>query len=115
MADLSGIILTVLGVSFEATSTIYTYAKDAKHASKDIQQLSNEIFALIGEQTLSRDTDALSEQVLDERHLKVLKETLDSLNELLSRLTEPKSKLQKHIQRLKWPLKDTETAKYLQK
>lgn len=48
MADLSGIILTVLGVSFEVTSTIYTYAKDVKNASKDIQQLSNEIFALIG-------------------------------------------------------------------
>ena len=48
MADLSGLIFTVLGVSFEITSIMYSYAKDVKHASKDMQQLANEIFALIG-------------------------------------------------------------------
>ena len=48
MADLSSLIFTVLGVSFEVTSIIYTYAKDVKRASKDMQQLSNEIFALVG-------------------------------------------------------------------
>lgn len=48
MADISGLVLTVLGLSFKVASAIYSYSNDVKDAKGDIQQLSNETFALIG-------------------------------------------------------------------
>ncbi len=48
MADISGLVMTVLDLSFNLASTLYTYAKDVRGARGDIQQLNNEPFALIG-------------------------------------------------------------------
>ena len=122
MADLSGLILTVLGVSFEIASTLYSYSKQVKGASKEIQQLSNELFALIGviehvkmqrersppdqqtDQLMAQDTQSLS---------RVLNETVEFLHELQDSLATPKSRFQAMAQKLKWPLQEKDTKKHL--
>ena len=122
MADLSGLILTVLGLSFDIASTLYSYSKDVKGASKEIQQLSNELFALIGviehvkrqrerslpdqpaKQLMADDNGSLS---------RVLNETVDFLHELQDSLATPKSRFQAMAQKLKWPLQEKDTKNHL--
>lgn len=48
MADVSGLIIAVITVSFKVTSKIWSYCKDVKNAPKEIEMLSSEIFALGG-------------------------------------------------------------------
>ena len=66
--DVSGLVLTSLGISFEIASTLYNYGKQVRGARRDIQNLSNELFGLIGalehlktqqEQTITHHTDPL--------------------------------------------------------
>ena len=121
MADLSGLILTVLGLSFDIASTLYSYSKDVKGASKEIQQLSNELFALIGviehvkmqrerspdeqaKQLMARDTESIS---------RVLNETIEFLQQLQDSLATPKSRFQAMAQKLKWPLQEKDTKSHL--
>ena len=46
--DISGLVATSLGICFEVASTLYSYGKQVKGARKDIQNLTNELFGLIG-------------------------------------------------------------------
>ena len=46
--DLSGLVVTGLGLCFEVASTLYSYGKQVKGARKEIQILTNELFGLIG-------------------------------------------------------------------
>lgn len=128
MADVSGLVLTVLGFSFEVASTIYSYAKDVKGAKNEIQQLSNEIFALIGvlERMKVQQSQTASGQSIDQSKVfaqeesqaslvKVLHESLEFLQELHKRLTVPKSRFQSKLQKLTWPLKESETSQHLQR
>ena len=48
MADLSGLVVSALAVSFEIASTLYGYGKQVKGARKEIRALSGELFGLIG-------------------------------------------------------------------
>lgn len=48
MADLSGLVISALAISFEIASTLYSYGKEVKGARKDIRSISNELFGLIG-------------------------------------------------------------------
>ena len=122
MADLSGLILTVLGLGYELASTLYSYSKDVKGASRDIQQLSNELFALIGvlqhikmqrenepanqqtRNTMLNDTDSLT---------RVLNETIEFLQELQDSLAPKRSRHEKVAQRMKWPLQGKEVKGHL--
>lgn len=122
MADLSGLILTVLGLSFDIASTLYSYSKDVKGAFKQIQQLSNELFALIGviehikmqrerespgqpvKESMANDTESLN---------RVLNETIEFLHDLQISLAVPKGRLQAMAQKLKWPLQENATKAHL--
>lgn len=46
--DVSGLVATGLGLCFEVASALYSYGKDVKAAKKEIRDLSNELFGLIG-------------------------------------------------------------------
>ena len=128
MADVSGLVLTVLGVSFQVASAIYSYSSDVKDAKGDIQQLSNEIFALIGvlerlkvnqdQISTGKSTDHskafLQESNQDSlRH--VLQQSLEFLQDLHKRLESPKTRSKAKIQKLKWPFEQKETARHLQR
>ncbi|MCJ1437034.1 hypothetical protein MMC27_006419 [Xylographa pallens] len=129
MADFSGLILTVLGVSFDLASTLYSYAKDVKGAKNAIQQLSNELYALIGVlEHLKRQQEQISQsenkpdrpkalvRPSDEGNLTaILSECLDFLNELQENLKIPASRLQSTLHKLKWPLKDSEMKGHLRR
>lgn len=126
MADISGLVLTVVGVSFNLVSSLYAYAKEVKDARNDIQQLSNELFALIGvlerlkiQQGLhpiktTKEQDFPSPPTPTGLR-RVLHETLDFLEEIERSLATPTSRLHAKIQRMKWPLKDSETKQHLQR
>ena len=124
MADLSGLILTVLGLSFEISSTIYNYSQDVKAASDGMQRLSSELFAVIGvlehvklqrqQKTLTQSS--LKEEANDSDNLKrVLEETLVFLQELKASLDPPQGRLKVALQKMKWPLKEKETQSHLQR
>lgn len=121
MADLSGLILTVLGLSFEIASTLYSYSKDVKGASKEIPQLRNELFALIGviehvkmQRERSPDQQAKQSMACDnESFSRVLNETIEFLQELQDCLATPKSRFQAVAQKLKWPLQEKDTKSHL--
>ncbi|MCJ1286866.1 hypothetical protein MMC26_006212 [Xylographa opegraphella] len=129
MADISGLVLTVLGVSFELASTLYSYAREVKEAKNAIQQLSNELYALIGVlEHLKRQQEQLSlsgsksearealMQSYDESTLSsILIECLDFLHELQKSLKMPTGRLRSTLHKLKWPLKDADTKEHLQR
>ena len=48
MADVSGLVISTLAISFEIASTFYSYGKQVKGARKEIQALGNELYGLIG-------------------------------------------------------------------
>ncbi|KAL9124775.1 MAG: hypothetical protein Q9217_005928 [Psora testacea] len=64
MADVSGLVISVLAVSLEVASTLYSYGKEVKGARRDIQSLSNELFGLIGvlEHLKSREEQNLAKE-----------------------------------------------------
>lgn len=131
MADISGIILTCLGLSFEVASTIYNYAKDVHDAKQDIQSLSNELFALIGVLERMKMQQGHQEQLssatlVDNRKAfarkenqpiirQVLQQTIEFLQDLHARLVPPKSRFQARLQKLKWPFKEGETKRHLER
>ena len=123
MADLSGLILTVLGLSFNVASTLYTYSQNVKAASDGIPRLSTELFALIGilehvKLQRQRAVPASSAQSLGvgstESLRKVLEDTLGFLPKLKAALDPPQGRFKSAVQKLKWPLKEKETSSYLQ-
>ena len=122
MADISGLIVTVLGLSFELTSTLYSYSRDVKGASKDIQQLSTELFALIGVlehikiQRDHKSSDLQERSIVTtetENLTRVLNETIEFLHGLQDSLAPPKSRFHAVAQKLKWPLKEKDTQAHL--
>lgn len=128
MADVSGLVLTVLGVSFQVASAIYSYSSDVKDAKGDIQQLSNEIFALIGvlerlkvnqdHISTGKSTDhskAFSQESNQDSIRHVLQQSLEFLQDLHKRLESPKTQFKAKIQKLKWPFEQKETARHLQR
>lgn len=128
MADISGLILTVLGVSFQVASAIYSYSSDVKDAKGDIQQLSNEIFALIGvlerlkvnQEQISTGksidhSKAFSQESNQDSLRHVLHQSLEFLQDLHKRLEFPKTRFKAKIQKLKWPFEQKETTQHLQR
>lgn len=128
MADISGLVLTVLGISFQVASAIYSYTSDVKDAKGDIQQLSNEIFALIGvlerlkvnqdQISTGKSTDlskAFSQESNQDSLLHVLQQSTEFLQDLHRRLEAPKTRSQAKIQKLKWPFERKETTQHLQR
>ncbi len=128
MADISGLVLTVLGVSFQVASAIYSYSSDVKDAKGDIQQLSNEIFALIGvlerlkvnqDQIFTgKSTDhskAFSQESNQDSLRHVLQQSLEFLQDLRKSLESPKTRFQAKIQKLKWPFEQKATTQHLQR
>lgn len=128
MADISGLVLTVLGISFQVASAIYSYSSDVKDAKGDILQLSNEIFALIGvlerlkvnqdQISCGKSTDyskVFSKESNQDSLRHVLQQSIVFLNDLHKRLEPPKTRFQVKIQRLKWPFEQNETAQHLQR
>lgn len=65
MADVSGLVISALAISFEIASTLYSYGKDVKGAKKEIQSISNELFGLIGvlEHLKSRHDQGLDDDI----------------------------------------------------
>ena len=143
--DVSGLVLTSLSICFEVTSTLYSYGKQVKGAKRDIQNLSNELFGLIGalehlkiqqEQQTAHEAGSFrplpnpetnwdgqnadngkqhgsakdSHQASD---ASVLKQTLEFLQELQKSLNAPKGRWCAAVQRLKWPLRESEVQKHL--
>lgn len=129
MTDISGLILTCLGLTFEVASTIYNYAKDVRDAKNEIQQFSNELFALIGvlermktqqeqQEQLSLGTPADKSKAFARKEnmpilQQVLQQSIEFLQELHNHLAAPKTHFQVRIQRLKWPFKEGETKRHL--
>jgi hypothetical protein len=124
MADVSGLILTVVGLSLNVASTIYSFAQNVRAASDSIRGLSSELYALIGvleHMKLQRQQAAPSEpEASPEFHgpsstKQVLEETLVFLQELKKSLDPPQSRVKVAVQKMKWPLKETETNSHLQR
>ena len=124
MADLSGLILTVLDLSFNVAKNLYHYSKNVKTASDGIQQLSNELFALIGvlehlklqRHSQNIETSTAIEALKETDSLpRVLKETVVFLRELQESLKVPESRLKSTLQQLKWPFKEDEINGHLQR
>jgi hypothetical protein len=132
--DLSSTILTFLGLTYGLTSTLYSYAREVKDAKRDIQDLSSELFALIGvlEHLKRQQSDAWNDsgnglvvaQSAGDGSIRedstmpidatrnVLNETMVFVQELYKTLEIPKKR---SIQRLTWPLKDSQTKSHLQR
>lgn len=128
MADVSGLVLTVLGISFKVASIIYSYAKAVHGAGNEIRQLSNELFALIGVlERMKRQQDEMSQGKSDDRSKAfaqednqaslrtVMQESLEFLQDLQDSLEIPKGRFQARLQKLEWPLKESEVKQHLQR
>ncbi len=145
--DVSGLVVTGLGICFQVASTLYSYGIQVKGARKDIQNLSNELYGLIGalehlkiQHEDQADFEAkplapplYSEKIEDnpkvdedgqrssvkkahqENTAQVLKQTVEFLQELQESLQAPKSRLGTVVQRLKWPLKESEVENHLKR
>ena len=137
--DVSGLVITSLSLCFEVTSTLYSYGKQVKGARRDIQNLSNEVFGLIGalehlklhqeqhameasnappaysetEVAAATSTHDIKDKPHRETFVTVLKQTLEFLQELQESLGEPKSRLRAAAQLMKWPLREGEVQKHL--
>lgn len=124
MADVSGLILTVISLSLNVASTIHGFAQNVRPASESIRGLSSELFALIGvleHMKLQRQQAAPSEleASLNSRGpsstKQVLEDTLVFLQELRKSLEPPQSRVKVAVQKMRWPLKETETNSHLQR
>ena len=124
MADVSGLILTVLGLSFNVASMLYTYAKDVRDARGDIQRLSNELFALTGvlqhmkiQQERAPGLDVVDLSLIEESNgsivREVLQECIEFLQDIHQKLAIPKNRLQAKIQKMRWPFQDNEMRQHL--
>ena len=141
--DISGLVLTGLGIGFEVASVLYGYGRDVKSARKEICELSSELFGLIGvldhlkaqhgqSSSLSVDNKPpayddlkdISANGSDERTASdqpgyrediasMLKQTIDLLSEMHKALAQPKNKIKSAVQRLAWPLQEREAKKFL--
>ncbi len=64
LMDVSGLVVTGLGICLQVTSTLYNYGMQVKGARREIQSLTNELFGLIGaleHVKLQREHHALQE------------------------------------------------------
>lgn len=142
--DVSGLVVTGLGICFELASTLYSYGKDVKGARRDIQSLSTELFGLIGalehfklqNEQLSAQAEQSSQPPpyveIDNiqsktKHTKeesakdgsqeniasVLEQTVSFLRELQQSLKIPPNRLNAAIHFIKWPLRESEVNRHL--
>ncbi|KAL9609937.1 MAG: hypothetical protein Q9167_005333 [Letrouitia subvulpina] len=145
--DVSGLVVTGLATCFEVASLLYSYGKQVKGARRDIQNLSNELFGLIGalehlkiqqEHNAAQDAESsqpppYQEMEIDDNTSKtnygkesisdsntqppnmasVLKQTIEFLRELQQSLLEPKGRLNAAIHLMKWPLRESEVQRHL--
>jgi chromosome segregation ATPase len=112
--------ITILDFAFRISSQIYTYTKDVKEARRDIDALSNELFALIGVIERLRHSDGHGDAKINTLHsqpefLRVMNETLEFLQNLHATLETPQARLDKMLQKMKWPLKGEETKRHLER
>ena len=136
MMDVSGLVITVLSVSFELASELYSYAQRVRGARRDIQALSNELFGLIGalehfklqqERKLEdipastkppqyAEKDPSTDSIGQPANVSsILSQTLEFLNELQGTLSKPMGRVQATVQLLKWPLKEGDMQKHLKR
>ena len=125
MADLSGLILTALGLSYELTSSLYTYAKSVKSAKDDIHKLSTELFALIGalehinRQNKQSSSSDHAKGVAQVPHREMFQNVLDDcirfLKELRTVLIIPKGQLQARRYKMLWPFKESQTRQHIER
>lgn len=143
--DLSGLVVTSLALCFETASMLYSYGTRIKGARKEIQGLSNELFGLIGalehlkhqrEQALREEKDsqrppAYAEIDQSSHNLKggtpetpdvhqenlesILKETVDFLKTLKDSLAQPKGRLNSAVHFAKWPLRESEVKRHIER
>jgi hypothetical protein len=107
MADAFGLAVTV----GQILAALYDYGKNAKEARDDINKLSLELFALKG--TLEYVDQQKDTRLVDPAGVEVLKQTRNFLDALLTELIEPRSKVKRVLQSLKWPLNQDDTTKHL--
>jgi hypothetical protein len=118
--DVSGLVLTVLGLSYQLTSTLYSYAAGVKNAKTEIKQLGTELFGLIGAlEQVKRQQERLpsyaeSEHFSSRSNLEpVLTQALALLQELIAGLETPASRVKAALQKLTWPLSASSTKNAL--
>ncbi|KAL9046164.1 MAG: hypothetical protein Q9214_000932 [Letrouitia sp. 1 TL-2023] len=145
--DASGLVVTGLAICFEVASLLYSYGKQVKGARRDIQNLSNELFGLIGalehvkiqqehhaaEDAESSQPPPYHEMEIDDttsetdygkndssinithppKMASVLKQTIEFLRELQQSLVEPKGRLNAAMHLMKWPLRESEVQRHL--
>lgn len=101
-------------------SSLYEYSSAVKDSKDDIRRLTQEVFALKGAlEHISTNTrlylsgkrsDDSERSVQNERMLKVASETMQNIQK---RLGEPRNKVEKTKQALKWPFTKKEIEKYI--
>ncbi|KAG8529472.1 uncharacterized protein KY384_006109 [Bacidia gigantensis] len=140
--DISGLVVTSVAICFEITSTLYKYGKEVKGARRDIQNLSNELFALVGAlehyksrlerqatdaaersappaYSATQSTDRNSEDVAAIKDsssgsvASVLEQTIDFLRELQRSLAVPTTRFKRVTQVMAWPLKEGQVQTHL--
>ena len=125
MAELSGLIVTVLGLSYELTSSLYTYARSVKSAKDDVGRLGAELFALVGalehvkrQQEQNSSADPADEDTRNPNRImfqRVLQECLGFLQELHKSLVIPTGRLQAKMFKLRWPFQENQTRQHIQR
>lgn len=115
MADLSGLILSALGLSYEISSSLYTYARSVKSAKDDFQKLSTELFTLIGaldhlnredkQIPASDQSNGVAQLPHREMFQNVLNDCIGFLKELHNALVIPKGQPQAKMYKMPWPFK----------
>ena len=143
--DLSGLVVTSLALCFETASALYSYGTRVKAARKEIQSLSNELFGLIGVlEHLKHQREQLALEKKSPRHPPayadidkslteaddkslergsngqgrfetILKETVEFLTILKDSLAQPKGRLNSAVHFAKWPLRESEVKRHIER
>ena len=124
---------------------MYSYGVQVKGARRDIQDLSNELFGLIGalehlkvqqqtqeehesnplrppqysdvvdedQKSNAKDQRGSIKKSHQENTARVLQQTVEFLQELQKKLKVPETRLGAAVQRLKWPLRESEVRDHL--
>ncbi len=117
--------MTVLGLSFELTSSLYNYARSVKSAKDDIQKLSTELFALIGaldhinrqetQNSLTGHSDAVARLPHRDNVRRVLDECCGFVTELHKALAIPKGQMEAKKYKMLWPFKESQTRQHIER
>ncbi|KAF2095195.1 ankyrin repeat protein [Rhizodiscina lignyota] len=114
--SITGLVITIADV----VSNLYDYSSAVKDSKDDIRKLTQEVFALKG--ALEHISTTTREYLSDKDHgdsdrdqqndgmLKLARETLTNIQK---RLVQPKSKIEKAKQALRWPFTKIEVENYI--